>query len=695
MEYYVRSQLPVLSFDREPEALDRGVVREALCEKPCNTVLVEVRGKLFGIVTRGDISRARKAGRETVPVNRSYTFLEGRRFMRARELFREKEKIQEIPVTDRDGRLLGLCSRSDDLLYLEYSEPWEENRYVRPFLGRLKAARFVRAPEGDARREKLVCRWIGEFEKCGVACERIGFEEIAEKQKEKTPILVVDEETKLGARTVIEALDGGLLRLDRVHTFREYERFLSEHAYDELIGQLAASGVRIYNMYFTFDRSTEGRRRLWDGMRKWSESPGANDVNPSVHPGCARGFYGELDTGDYAAEVGRLRYDLEANNIYTRLKDTKSRYFNVVDGERVTVGQPEEAERTIWCFGPCFIIGGFVEDRHTIESFLQERLNREGYSCRVVNCGCFETPYQRMVHITSTPMKPGDILVISVENRPYEGTESIDMMEVLDRNAVPAEWLLNLPVHCNHKVNRIYADDLFDRMVRDGVLRGRPEEDRPRSLLSRSLAVNTLYLDLYFNDYEPKAGETVGGISMHGNPFTNGHRYLIETAAGQVDRLFVFIIQDELGIFSYAERFAMAVEGTRDLPNILVAPSGAFQGTRNVFREYFLKVEPTDMRESATVDTQIFAETIARRLGITRRYLGDEKHNPKMQFFNDLLKEQLPPCGIEVIELPRAQAGGRSISASLARKAADEGDRETLLANVPETTLRFFFGDGE
>ena len=62
------------------------------------------------------------------------------------------------------------------------------------------------------------------------------------------------------------------------------------------------------------------------------------------------------------------------------------------------------------------------------------------------------------------------------------------------------------------------------------------------------------------------------------------------------------------------------------------------------------------------------------------------------RFFNELMKEVLPHYGIEVIELPRAQAGGRSISASLARNAAVEGDRETLLANIPETTLRFFIG---
>ena len=694
MDYYKRSQLPVLSFEEERLDLDYGMIREAMCEKPCNIVLIEVKNRLFGIVSWGDISRAKKAGKAKVSINRSFTFLKGKQFMSAREIFREKEKIREIPVIDEDGLLLGMCTRNDDLLYLEYRNQWEENRYVRPFLRGLKAVRIVRAPEADTRRRKVIDIWIEEFKKYGVVCEQIDFSEIPEKQKEKTPILVVDEETNLGARAVIEALDGSLYRLDVVHTFREFERFMSGHAYDELIGELADSGIKIYNMYFTVDESTEGRRRLWAGMRKWLENPEVNDVNPYVAPSCAQGFYGELNTGSYAAEVGRLYYHLETNNIYTRLLDTKSRYFNVVNGERVTVGQPEEAERTIWFFGPCFMIGGYVEDKYTIESILQERLNREGYSCRVVNCGCYETSYQRMVHITSTPMKPGDIMVIHVENRPFEGTESVDMMDLLDRNNVPTEWLLNLPVHCNHKVNKIYADDLFERMVQGNVLTGEVKKGQ-RTMLSRALAVNSLYLDLHFNNFRPEKGMVIGSIGMHGNPFTLGHRYLIETASKQVDRLFVLLIEDDLGIFSYAERFAMAVEGTRDLPHVKIVPGGPFQATRNVFREYFVKVKPTDMRESAMVDTLIFAEIIAKRLGITRRFLGDERHNPKMQFFNELMKEVLPRYGIEVIELPRAQAGGSSISASLARNAAAEGDRETLLANIPKTTLRFFIGTDE
>ena len=297
-----------------------------------------------------------------------------------------------------------------------------------------------------------------------------------------------------------------------------------------------------------------------------------------------------------------------------------------------------------------------------------------------------------MVRVTSAPIRPGDIVVLYVRNHPVAGTESVDLTEILDRNDVPSGWLLDIPMHCNHRVNRIYAEELYRRMIRDGVLLSSPGRSAGDAVLSRSLAIHSLFLDLHFHNFHPKEGEVVGSIGMHGNPFTRGHRYLIETASKMVDRLFVLLIEDETGFFSYAERFAMAVEGTRDLPNVRIVAGGPFQATRNVFREYFIKAEPADMRESAMIDTLIFAESIAPRLGITRRFLVDERNNPKMQFFNNLLKETLPAYGIEVIELPRAESCGRPISASLARKAAAEGDLETLLANIPETTAAFLLG---
>lgn len=686
MDFYTRSQLPVISFEEEPEFLDRALIRQALCEKPCNLVFVEVRDKLYGIVSAGDIARA---GNAPVPVNRNFTVLKEKQFMKAREIFCESETIREIPTMDGEGRLTGMCSRNDDLLYLEYDRPWKGNRYAQAFFDSLKILFVVRPPKGDVRRQRIVDRWITEIQKYGVPCELIDFEDIPERQREKTPVLLVDEETRLGAKTVVEYIDGAWLA-EAVVTFRLFERRASEHAYDALIEKLANSGVKVYSMFYTRDETTEGRRRLWEGMRKWAKKPGANEAVPRVLPSHVQDFYGELNVGNYAAEIAKFQFNVKSNSVYTRLLDVQSRYLNIVDGKRVTVGQPSDAERVIWFFGACFVIGAFVEDKHTIESFLQERLNQEGYSCKVVNCGCWETPYQEMIRIIATSMKPGDVVVLNVNNQPFADAESVDMTEILDRHNVPTGWIMDLPGHCNHKVNQIYANELFERMVRDGALTSKTNQEERKTMLDCDLAVNSLYLDLHFDGYRPVEGEKVGGIAFHGNPFTLGHRCLIEYASKHVDRLFAILTEDEAGLLTFAERYAMALEGTKDLPNVTIVPGGPFSGSRHDFPVYFVKTDPESMCRRSVLHLEIFAKVIAKRLGISCRFIGDERHNEQMSAFNELIKEIMPRYGIDVIEIPRAQAEGRSISASLSRRAAFDGDRETLRANLPETTLRFF-----
>ena len=697
MFFYDRTVLPIVNVEGTSIELDWTTVRKAVCERPCNIILVEQGGKLVGIISHGDIIRAREAGADAVAVNTNFTALQGKRFMEARQIFRSRKNIHELPVIDEDGKLEGICSRYDDLLYLEYSNPWKANKYVEPFLKSLERASFVKPPAEDGRRRAVVNTWVKHFKEQGVQCDFIDFESISEVAKKGDPILLTDHEQDLAAHMLLEAIDGKPYPWHCLYTFKGFEDKMSEHAYDDLVQKLVASGISIYNLIFTTDDSTPGRKRLKKGFGTWLNMPGARDVGPFVPDAQAEAFYDEHYTKEYAEAVGKYTIELEKSDIFTRLKDCEGPYFNVVDGERVTLDQPDDPQHTIYFFGPCIMIGAYVEDQHTIESFLQKRLNEAGYRYKVVNCGCYETRYQEMVHITSTPMKPGDIMVMHIENRPYPQTTTIDLTDLLDTHDVPNEWLLDIPLHCNHKVNEIYANELFDRMVAEGALKkNEGESTDPKKaepvMLSRDLAVNSLYLDLYYNDFHPVEGMTVGTVGMHGNPFTLGHRYLIETASKQVDKLFVLLIGDELGVFSYPERFAMAVDATSDLENVTIVSGGPFQATRNVFRDYFVKINPSDMTESALADTLIYAEVIAKRLGITHRFLGDEKHNPKMDFFNKLLLETLPKYGINAIELPRLAVHGHSISASTSRNAASEGDLETLLDNVPVATLKYLIG---
>ena len=60
-----------------------------------------------------------------------------------------------------------------------------------------------------------------------------------------------------------------------------------------------------------------------------------------------------------------------------------------------------------------------------------------------------------------------------------------------------------------------------------------------------------------------RPGKRIGGLVLNANPFTLGHRYLVERAAAECDWLHVFVVREDASQFSYADRFALVAEGVK------------------------------------------------------------------------------------------------------------------------------------
>lgn len=182
-------------------------------------------------------------------------------------------------------------------------------------------------------------------------------------------------------------------------------------------------------------------------------------------------------------------------------------------------------------------------------------------------------------------------------------------------------------------------------------------------------------------------GGTVGAAVMNCDPFTLGHRYLVETAAKECGHLYVFVLSEDRGHFSAADRLAMVKAGTADLKNVTVLPTGPYLISAATFPTYFLKDRDGAEQVQCLLDIAIFCKYFAPHFGITRRYVGTEPLSPMTGKYNASLKEHLPAKGIEVRELPRFEKAGTPVSASAVRKALAEGDWDTLRSLVPPTTF--------
>lgn len=176
-----------------------------------------------------------------------------------------------------------------------------------------------------------------------------------------------------------------------------------------------------------------------------------------------------------------------------------------------------------------------------------------------------------------------------------------------------------------------------------------------------------------------------GVVVMNCNPFTLGHRYLIEQAAKQVERLFVMVVREDCSLFAYAERKAMVEQGVAHLKNVTVIDGSEYAISQATFPTYFLKRLDDAVDTQMLLDLDLFRRHIAPALGATVRFIGTEPTDQLTRRYNELMHEVLT----DVREISRLEKDGNAVSASRVRKAMEQGDMSTIRQLVPPTTLPY------
>ncbi|GAF36492.1 [citrate (pro-3S)-lyase] ligase [Lentilactobacillus farraginis] len=183
--------------------------------------------------------------------------------------------------------------------------------------------------------------------------------------------------------------------------------------------------------------------------------------------------------------------------------------------------------------------------------------------------------------------------------------------------------------------------------------------------------------------------QSIAGIVMNANPFTLGHRYLIERAASENDWVYVFVVNTDASLFSTDERVALVKQGTADLKNVMVVSGGDYMVSYATFPAYFLPDSVTNIAYQTTMDARIFRDRIAPALHIGTRYIGTEPYSNTTSQYNKALLRELPPK-VKVREIKRLKtAAGQYITATQVRKIIQEGDVTRIKELLPKTTYQF------
>ena len=197
----------------------------------------------------------------------------------------------------------------------------------------------------------------------------------------------------------------------------------------------------------------------------------------------------------------------------------------------------------------------------------------------------------------------------------------------------------------------------------------------------------------FLNTLPVAEGKTVGAAVMNCNPFTKGHRYLIETAAKECDRVYVFVLSEDRSEFSAKDRMEMVKLGTADLPNVTVLPTGPYLISAATFPTYFLKEREKATQVQCLLDIEIFTKYYVPKFGIARRYVGTEPLSPMTAQYNEALAAALPGKGVQLRQVERLEQDSTPVSASEVRKALD--NPEKLARLVPKSTLDYLLKEEE
>ncbi len=193
-------------------------------------------------------------------------------------------------------------------------------------------------------------------------------------------------------------------------------------------------------------------------------------------------------------------------------------------------------------------------------------------------------------------------------------------------------------------------------------------------------------------------GSAAGAVVVNCNPFTLGHRYLIERAAEACasgspqgspsgGALLVLVVEGDRSSFPGAVREELIRAGTADLGNVFVASGGPYCVSGATFPAYYLKEKSQAAELQAALDAELFASRIAPAFGIKRRFVGTEPYCQLTAGYNRAMEAVLPRHGVELVEIPRSESGGAAISASAVREALRTGDTRRVAELVPPTTM--------
>ncbi len=394
------------------------------------------------------------------------------------------------------------------------------------------------------------------------------------------------------------------------------------------------------------------------------------------------------------------------------LLDSDRPMMSVKNGLRVTVGQPNIAARKILFFGSSTTYSSGMSDTYTLVSQVQRNINEYFSDIVLENHGIIGMKLlQAMNNLVQTNIKENDIVVFFNFDEFRNG--SIQDLHKIDLNSIErgSDFFIDLnnkQGHYSPRGNKVLSQvivkehllPLLNNKASELVNRGDRINESILSVLEKfkyflfrhtAQALESCEMKSYLELLDQHATDNegvIGSVAVNCNPITKGHLHLIEHAARSVDKLFIFVIEEDKSFFKFEDRFKLVFESTKHIGNVTVIRGGKFICTELTYPDYFDK-ETSEAKADASMEAWFFCEYIAKKLNISKIFLGNEPKCQITQQYNEKMQELLPSYDIEVEIIERISTNGDVISASKVREFLANRDFSSIEAIVPKPTYLF------
>ena len=449
-------------------------------------------------------------------------------------------------------------------------------------------------------------------------------------------------------------------------------------------------------------------RELLDNQKLYIEDR-AQWCKNNTPPEYIKSLYRKELLDKFSSLFGYLPPIIKATKVLS--PDFNNGLVSVSNGLRCTKHQPENPDRKVLIFGSSTTFSTGMSDEETLATQIQKLISKYSNNISVENHGVIGLNLLvAMNNLVQTEIKHGDIVLffdfdefISLDE---DKINKIDLNDFDRRN----DFFIDLTkeqCHFSPRGNRVVAKSIFDKVIYP-VLENQGElltsTVKPDKKLEKVLDSFKYYLykktaqtceseeiKKYLDSLTCHVSnlDSIGSIAVNCNPITNGHMHLMDYASKQVDKLFIFVIEEDLSFFKFRDRLQLVTDSTRHLDNVTVLPGGKFICTELTYPDYFDKDAKSEVIADASMEAWFFCEFIAKTLNISKIFLGDEPTCKVTKQYNQKMQELLPEYNIEVDIIERISTGGRVISASTVRKLLKERDFDAIKPLVPTPTYEF------